>query len=255
MRRARPALATLGVVVMIVLSSTSAPRAASQDEGWEFLVAPYIWAAGIEGQVVTEDFTVPLDESFFDLVETLSAGGFLHFEGRCGAWGFLADGVYIKLDDESESPNVGEFETEETTSFVEAAGFRRFGGQQTSFDLIFGARWSRFNVEIEIVDAFNPVLQGADTEADHSWVDAMIGGRFNLKLGESWDAATRLDFAAGGSDFTWNVSTVVQWHMSPHTALGFGFRILDIDFKDDAEDLEFKPQLAGLTIGMGFKIP
>ena len=57
--------------------NTPAAPAATRG-GWEFFVAPYFIAAGMDGKIQIADATVPVDVGFSDILENLELGGMLH---------------------------------------------------------------------------------------------------------------------------------------------------------------------------------
>ncbi len=245
------------LMIGLTVAAAAAPWHSSQaadPAGWQFEVAPYIWGAGLSGDATVDDIPATFDLPFTDVLEILGGAGFLHFEGNSGAWGFLVDGMYVRLEDESESASIASFDTTTETMIGEAAGVRRFNMGTNSIDLIFGARGVNFDTEIEVVDSQNLALQGRSAEGDRGWVDAMVGTRFNLALSKSWSFSMRLDFSSGGSELTWGLAAMARWQMSPHVALPFGFKMLDIDYEDEADDLEFDMQFAGLAVGLAFTL-
>lgn len=243
------------VLSAVGATTPSFAQQGGQEKGWRFEVAPYIWAAGMEGSITTDQGTAVLDTPWGDIVEALDSGGVLHFEGRNGGWGFLTDFVYLRIKDDTDKDVLGTFEARLETTIGEAAAFKRFGHGDTSWDLIFGGRGIKLDNQIDVSDSAVPGFDGAKIEGDRGWVDAMVGARVNTRFNDSWSMTNRLDFSAGGSDLTWQIASTLRWEFSEHMSLGVGFRVLDVDYEDDDDNLEFEPQYAGLTIGLGIRFP
>ena len=67
------------------------------DGQWHFAVAPYVWFAGLNGDVSVRGLPdVPIDESFSDIWESFHFGFLAHFEGRKDRWGFATDIMYMR---------------------------------------------------------------------------------------------------------------------------------------------------------------
>ena len=97
---------------------------------WSFVIAPYLWAASIDGDVAA--FGAPavhVNPSFSDLFEFLDFGGMVASELRYGRWALFNDLVYVKLSGEFATPdqdlaNFASLDTE--TLIFTAAGEYRF---------------------------------------------------------------------------------------------------------------------------------
>lgn len=227
-------------------------------DAWTFTIAPYIWMSGLSGRISVDEIDLPVDSPFRDVIHDLDSAGYLHFEGSRGRWGFLADGVWIRLQPEEDLPNLGKFESTMETQIYEGAGIYRFGDPGRSIDLIFGLRENILDNEVVWVQSPVPGLSGTKAESDREWLDVMVGVRFDVALSDAWRFTNRFDVASGGSRLTWGLVTTVLRKMSPRTSLAFGVKILDTDYVDDDDpnDLfELRTQTAGATAGVVFTLP
>jgi hypothetical protein len=61
---------------------------------WQLGITPYVWAAGLDGQVGVRGITAAVDASFIDILQ--DADSFIglegHFEARYGPWGASSTG-------------------------------------------------------------------------------------------------------------------------------------------------------------------
>src|SRR5580765_7864644 len=88
------------IALAVVLAVGVPALAQSSSNDWEFGVAPYLWGAGVDGDVKIGRLPATgVEASFSDLLDVLDIGGMLAFEGRKGTWGFIFDGIYLKLED------------------------------------------------------------------------------------------------------------------------------------------------------------
>jgi len=83
--------------LIAVLSAAGTP--AQADEPWQFQIAPYVWIAGLDGDVGVLPGVPPssVDASFSDIVDNLDFGFMLAGEARKGRAGFLADILYTDI--------------------------------------------------------------------------------------------------------------------------------------------------------------
>jgi hypothetical protein len=75
-------------------------EAAIPGREWTFSVAPYLWGAGLEGDVgLFGRDPVDIDMSFGDIFDNLKFGGMVVAEAHNGTWGIVVDLVYVKIED------------------------------------------------------------------------------------------------------------------------------------------------------------
>ena len=81
--------ATAPLQAGVTQDSISVQNAPAADDGWEFTLSPYAWAAGLNGSVGIGNVVSEVDLSFGDILENLDIGAMLHFEARKGRWAFF----------------------------------------------------------------------------------------------------------------------------------------------------------------------
>jgi hypothetical protein len=79
---------------------------ASNEDEWTHNIAPYLWAAGLSGQVGIGGTVMDVDMEFDEILENLDFGGFLTLNGHKGRWGYYVDIAYLKLGFD-DKPNMG----------------------------------------------------------------------------------------------------------------------------------------------------
>ncbi len=90
-------LSSLSLVVCLAFAPNS-----SAAEGWNWTVAPYLWASDTALDVNINDTVSGGGElDFSDLVDKLDAAFLIHFEGQRGKGGFYLDnGKWLAIDPE-----------------------------------------------------------------------------------------------------------------------------------------------------------
>jgi hypothetical protein len=164
MRKNRRRLQPLALVFAACLACAPAR---GDGEPWEVKVTPYAWAVDISGEVGVRDIRTDFDVPLSRVLETLDLGGMLSVEARRNRWSLLADGVYMKLSDDLETPGPF-FNTIDTTvengTLDLALAYRVLEGKRGWVDLIVGARYVYVACELEMnpdygaVDAISRAL-------------------------------------------------------------------------------------------------
>jgi hypothetical protein len=120
-------------LIALVFAGTAvqAQSTSSGDSKWEFIVTPYLWMVGIDGDVTTKGIKADADVKFGDIIKDLDFGGEVHVEAWKGRWGIFLDATYVKLSDDEEfvSPTLGRVDVnvEVKEWLVELGGFYQLG--------------------------------------------------------------------------------------------------------------------------------
>jgi hypothetical protein len=114
------------------------------DEGWNFRLSPYLWFAGLKGDVGTIPSlpTAPVDISATDALEDTEASLMLILDAKKGRHGFFTDLIYtdVQSDEELVPQPIGLMmkSTSKTTIFSLAYQYELYGQDQTVVDLLAG---------------------------------------------------------------------------------------------------------------------
>lgn len=234
------------LVLLLAVAGQAGPLRAEGD--WEYMFAPYIWGAGLDGETGVGPLTGEVDISFGDILETLDGAFLGHFEASKDRWTILADLVFLDLGQDLDRPQ-GSVDIEQTT-------FELGGAYSTGEDLevLFGARL----IDIDVgIDLFGPVgVLDAQIGGAESWVDPFIGGRWSPQLNDRWSFQGRADIGGFGvgSDLTWNASLLFRYRASEKVDIGLGYRVMDIDYEEDGlTGFVYDAQLPGALLGVGFR--
>src|SRR5262245_54093511 len=79
-------------------------QTSSSTKKWEFQFVPYLWFAGIKGQVGIGDRIADVDAGFGDIIDQLNFGFMGAFEARKGKFSLLTDLLYLKVSAENATP-------------------------------------------------------------------------------------------------------------------------------------------------------
>ncbi len=239
---------TVTVAVMALMLTLMSPTAYAQEKGsdsWEFSLAPYIWAVGIDGDMVIKGVPLSVDVDFDELFDEIDFAMELHFEARKGDWVFIVDPTIIRIEIEAQSGPV----TVDTEMDYDLADFLVGYRLSPRWELLGGVRYWSLDVSVD-----PGPLPGFDQ--GESWVDLIVGGRYNWPLSEKWAFLGRADVGGSDSDSTWMVSGIFarKWK---NTDLLLGYRHLDVDYETGSgvNRFEFDVEQSGPIVGVNFRWP
>jgi hypothetical protein len=240
---------TAGVALLLATASSARAQAPARptlamDDQWHFMVAPYFWFTGLKGDVSVKGVaSIPIDQSFSDVMKDFHFGFLGHFEGRKNRFAFATDFMYTDLHAPVAEgvPVLGQLGLETTvkSTTVEGDGFFRAfsGGRQDNpgaLDVLLGVRYYSMSAQL---NANLPSGSGvAGGKQSFSWVDALVGARFRAPLGSRFALIGRGDIAGFGSNFTWNLEGDIAARLSEHWSAGLGWRHMSIDYEKEGTD-------------------
>ena len=235
--------------LLLLLLAVAVQAAPLRAEGeWEYMFAPYIWGAGLDGKTGVRPVIGEVDLSFGDILETLDGGFLGHFEASKDRWTILSDVVFLDLGQELSRPT-GRADVQQTI-------FELAGAYATSedFEVIFGARLVDIDAE---VDLFGPLgVLDAEIDVAESWTDPFIGGRWSPELSDRWSFQARADVGGFGvgSELTINAVLIFLYEATEKVTVGLGYRVMDIDYDEEGvRGFVYDAQLPGALLGVGFR--
>ena len=222
-------------------------------EGWSFEVTPYVWYAGLEGDLKVAGRSVDFEKDAADLLDAAEVGGSLRVGASYDRFviGAMVDYFSLSTDelDEEDQPAGGSVDSKmlltealvgyrvdgwsEGQSFVLALGLRNLS-LETDLESNGGGT---FSDDRDITDLMFYVLPSVPLFAS-----SIDGLRFNPVLG----------IGGGDSDLAYEMFPQVQYEVTDALAVRFGYRRVGWRFEGDGDN-EFNADLAGLILGVGLK--
>jgi len=226
---------------------------AQTTEGWSFEITPYVWYAGLEGDLSVAGHDVDFEKDASELLDAAEVGGSVRLGASYDRFviGALVDYFSLSTDelDADDQPKAGTVDSKmlmtefaagyrvdgwvEGQSFVFAVGVRNLHAEN---DLALNAGGS-FSDERDITDGMIYVLPTLPL-----FPSSIEGLRFNPVLG----------IGAGDSDLAYEMFPQVQYDLSETMALRFGYRRVGWRFEGDRGN-ELNVDMAGLIAGLGVK--
>jgi len=261
---------TLTIAAFLLVFMMICPSAYGQDEvsgsdEWEFMIAPYLWAIGLDGEQTVKGNTSDIDMSFGDILDMANFAAQFRFEAKKGKWGLFIDPLYASL---SADADIGplDVDVDIDMAIVELGGFYRFHEwasvddqyKSIAFDLLGGVRYTYMGVDMEIKGG-GPLGADIDIDEDVDWLDPFIGLRCQVGLTEKLSLNLRGDIGGfdigDASDVAWKLVAMVGYQLKPNTTLYVGYGALDMDYDDGsgADLFEYDVNTSGPVIGVAFQ--
>ncbi len=239
--------------LVLAVGMVAGAAQAQTTEGWSCEVTPYLWYAGLEGDLTVAGRSADFEKDASDLLDAAEFGGSLRLGASYDRFvlGALVDYFSLSTDelDEEDQPKAGTVEAKMLLTEV-AAGYRVDGWSEgQSFVFALGVRnlnlendlksngGGTFSDDRDITDAMFFILPSVPLFS--SRVDGL---RFNPVLG----------IGAGDSDLAYELFPQIQYEVTDAIAVRFGYRRVGWRFEGKGDN-EFNADLAGLILGAGFK--
>lgn len=214
--------------VFILLSSTNAYSSMNEKNNeWQFSLAPlFLWGMNIDGSSQIGPVNAPLQLDFTDdILSNLSAVFTLHFEAVKNDISLFAEYQYVQLEPTTRIPNGPEVGIDFTIQAAElGASYSVATWGNTDVEPIIGARWAYQDLETQVTNG--PIL----VDSSENWWDGFVGVRFWTHFTDVLTLISRGDIGAGGSDFVWNLSFMLDYKFKNWGSVFAGYRWLDYDY-------------------------
>lgn len=226
---------------------------------WEFELTPYVWLAGLSGDVTVRNREADVDLDFGDLLDVLDMAVTGHFEARKGPLSIMLNVDYYEFGADADLPLNIDVEAGLDELILEGGiGYllheRSIGAKSKpfTFEGLLGARYVDIESEIDFEGpvGLNPTLKG-----DKSWLDGYIGFRMRMGWTERMRSSLRFDVGGGGSDLTYQVALIQRHLINDRFDFVWGYRHLAIDYEDGsgADKFALDVAMTGPLVGLNIK--
>ncbi len=233
------------MALLCVLMLPDTVQAADKDESWSFELMPYLWAASLQGNTRAEDAESPVDPGYSLFTLDNLQGAFMGaMRVSRGHWSWHLDTLYVDYQDDFAW---GPLESHVGVS----GGFVELGGGYSAnldgnLEWIAGLRSVSFTSEVSITP-------GPEGKVDKTWLDPFVGFRYRHSLSENW--ALRLRGDLGGMNpsarLSLNTFLAMEYAFSNKVQALFGYRYLELDFRDNGYLLDISA--SGFALGLALR--
>ncbi|MGE0153052.1 MAG: DUF481 domain-containing protein [Reyranellaceae bacterium] len=225
-----------GAVQAAELQTPVAPAVAQAEVGgWQFMVSPYLWAAGLSGNLAQFGArTIHVSPSFGDVLRNLDFAAMVIGEARHERLSLFADLMYTKLSIGSATPRGILAErvrvTSKTMAGLFGVGYAVLQDERGHLDLAVGVRAWKVSTDLSFSGG---VLNGAASKDSASWVNAMAGVRGRYGLADNLFLTGWGMIGAGGARLDWDVAAGLGYQFNEHISAVAGYRALGVDYRDN----------------------
>ena len=205
----------LGIALVCLL-----PMSATAQSEWEFALTPYLWGAGLNGDIRIGPIEDNVNASFSDILGSLELAGMATFEANNGRVGVLVDAFYVDLADEAEPPGpvFDRADVDITQQMWSVVGTYRVMDDRAKVDLLLGVRYMYIKSDLQLVRE-SEVTRRAATSAD--WADGVFGARVRFDISEKWWFTGVGDLGKGESEFSYQVLLGLGYGFSERMSVAF----------------------------------
>ena len=248
------ALPTVFSALLLGLAVDPSTWAAERDSGFQFQIAPYFWAASIDGTVATSSGNeiADFDASFSDLVDNTDAAVMIFGDARWDRVGVLADFSWVGFSQDGDTPGpaFSGARLESDVYTVSAAPyFRVVQGTRFDLDVLAGLRYWDTSVDLKLKPG---VLPARDASKDTNWTDYIAGARGQFRFSPKWFLTGYADYGIGGdSDKTWQAYGGLGYQFNDTWSMQLGYRELKVKY--DSGGFVYDTTERGLLAGVGIR--
>lgn len=239
------------LICLVFLMSTNVQAA----DDWHFLLAPYVWFAGAEGDLtaVPGQPATGIDVSAIDALEGTEASFMLMFEAKKRRHGFLFDVFYSDVLQENQTTAEGSLNWKaslQETLVTAGYTYELYKTPHAVINVIGGLRYWEVDNSLEFKFSSGSA-QDVNVHNSEHWVDPLAGVDAKVRLGDS--AAYLACFlgaggASGGSDSFYDLTATVGYQLTDTIIASVGYRLFDVDYENDSFVYDVKQE--GWLLGL-----
>ena len=250
-------LVGIGTILTVFILVLPVRGETSNDEKWQFHIAPYAWLCGQKGDIATYPGlpASEVDIDFYDDIAGNINGSFsLIGEARKGRYGVVADIDYSDIEDDDATPGplYSSLNIRTKTWIVSTGGLYRLVQQDGAFlDAMAGLRYWSVDSTLKFTAGILPARGRSNRE---DWVDPFIGVKGLSPLGTSKffvSGALSVGGFGMGSDFMWDTMINLGYQWTEVFSTTVGYRYMDVDYEDDGFLYDVAQQ--GLLCGLSWR--
>lgn len=222
------ALCVLTIPVRLTAQWTT--RAAPSDKGWRFAVTPYMWLAGLEGDVGVGPLTSNVDLSPGDILDALQFAASVYVEGRRQWFVGGIDAFYASVGGAKAivfRGDTGSFNLSNRQTMLTPFVGYSVGNTTWTLDVLAGARYWRSRDELRVDRANGQSREFANTI---DWWDAIGGLRLTGTIIPHLRFTAGGDAGGGGAKSDWQLHGDVGYDVSSLWTVGLSYRFLSVDY-------------------------
>ena len=226
------------------------------EDVWHLSASPYLWLAGLDGNLNLAGHDAAVNQSFGDIFSNLKVGFMGLAEVRRGRVGLLTDLLFVRVGDQAAVPvpqlpiSVQVKLTSTTFTLTPEIAYRIYSQKHLAADVLGGFRFYHLGANSN----FNagPLGQASYSGANN-WADVTGGARLLARLTPKIGAFLIGDAGGGGSSPTWEIAYGVGYKVLKNATAQIGYKRLYFD-RQDGSNFGVEATQQGLVLGTTIRI-
>lgn len=205
-------------------------RGPASDKGWRFAVTPYVWFAGLRGDVGVGPLTSHVDLSPGDILSHLDFAAMVYGEVRRQWFVGGVDAMYFSVSGAKAivfRGDTGSFNLKIHQGILQPFVGYSVGNATWTLDVLAGARYWSSKDELN-VDRANG--RSVDYTNRIDWWDATGGLRLTGSIVPRVRFTAGGDAGGGGAKSDWQFHGDVGYDVSSRWTVGVAYRVLGVDY-------------------------
>ncbi|MGC1870855.1 MAG: hypothetical protein WA700_07850 [Acidobacteriaceae bacterium] len=234
-------------------AQTQPSTASDPNDGWHFVLAPYLWFAGMHGTVGARGYDASVHASFGDIFSYLNMGIMVAAVPQYKRFSAPVDFIWMKLSDNKSLPfQIGptNIKTKINEDMLTPKGaYRLVDGKMIKVDGNLGIRYFHLGTTLTFVPGtyVSPQYQSAN------WVDVVSGARIQAALSPKIKVTVLGDAGAGGANLDYQIGAFLGYKVKRNIDLQAGWRYLAVNYRPQSTfvyDVDTSGLLIGATINL-----
>jgi hypothetical protein len=250
----------LAVLVVLAFSSTAnaqveveSPQQEPSFSGdtWHLSASPYLWLAGLDGNLNLYGHDAAVHQSFGDIFSNLKVGFMGLGEIRRGHVGVLTDILFVRVGDQQAVPvpqlpfPVQVQLTTTTFTLTPLFAYRVYSQKHFAADVLGGFRYYHLGANSN----FNAGPLGQFSySGTNNWADVTAGARLLARVTPKIGAFLIGDAGGGGSSPTWEIAYGVGYKVMKNATAQIGYKRLYFN-RQDGSNFGLGATQQGLVLG------
>ncbi len=257
--------AVLFWIVLLALSLTARaqvevespqPELASASDVWHVSASPYLWLAGLDGNLNLAGHDADVHQSFGDIFSNLKVGFMGLAEVRRGRVGVLTDLLFVRVGDQAAVPvpqlpfPVQVKLTTTTFTLTPQFAYRVYSQKHFAADVLGGFRYYHLGAN----SSFNAGPLGQFSySGTNDWADVTAGARLLARVTPKIGAFLIGDAGGGGSSPTWEIAYGVGYKVLKNATAQIGYKRLYFN-RQDGNTFGLEATQQGLVLGTTIRL-
>lgn len=225
-------------------------------DAWHVSASPYLWLAGLDGNLNLAGHDAAVHQSFGDIFSNLKIGFMGLAEVRRGRVGVLADVLFVRVGDQGAVPvpqlpfPVQVKLTTTTFTLTPEFAYRVYSQKHFAADVLGGFRYYHLGASSN----FNAGPLGEYSySGTNNWADVTGGARLLGRITPKIGAFVIGDVGGGGSSPTWEIAYGAGYKVLKNATMQIGYKRLYFN-RQDGNLFGLEATQQGLVVGTTIRL-